>query len=981
MLSGAALAGALAAGAARGGPGAVASAALAAAAGLSTSAGPWAATAQLSRARTQGDLPKVPTLPQRSVLLRKLVALERALTPQAAAQAAGAVPGEAQQRRAARRTAARAYLAAVQAAAARQDVPALLAHLEAAAAAGRADGPAGAAGAGGGGAALAPLPAAASASLLSGAAAAAARGLADASGRPEHAQAFLELAVDRRLLAPPQLQRALHAVLAAYAARGDHRGALAAASRFYDTGAGGSLLPPGARPSSCTLALLLHSAAATREPDLLLGAWKYFWGQAALPPPVVLHALVHGAVTCDLAATRGGGGGHGVAAAPGGASVSATLFERDSSTAEVLTDIAHSLQQQHSAALAAHRQQLLLLQQSERQAAAATAAATTQQRGPPGRRRWGGGGEEQQLAQQQQQQLQQPPPPQPPAPRLAAPLLHACQASVLLGLSASAADVDLLLLSQLFQPGGLPLADLLPLSRQLAQQERQRERQPGRVPLEQELAPLAALQRLDGASLPRFPPPLRADVARAAVAAYARHGALARAAAVAHAAAVGNPRDLQQVHLLIRSQAAAGQLLPALVAMTKLREHLWQATTPTAQAAMLRALARGGAGPPLGAAPSPSRLMSIFRQHCTPHPKTWGALLQGMALAGDRGHRLLAVLRSAVAQPYGFMAMARFAPDAVDRGRSRLLAQLFRGVLAAPPGHGERLAAAAAAVAAAAAAGGGAADARLRAALAPPGTGGGATLALAPPAAPRGAQQPLPLAQQRPLPGVRLAEQPVHLRTQVVLVLGVLEVLGAWGVRLRHDAALAAALQVLRYCSDTDDARQSGLLVAVLRSSLGLGVRPGRASLRALLSCCADLESRPGRAPLGLAAGPGFELPGHGYVDLGRVLRAAQEALDEEQQQEQQEQGQQRGGGAPPTAAGAPPTAAGVPSAQQLAGELLRGWVFAATFDWADCVMEHGPAWALRGGSGAPGGGGGGGSAEGAAESSESSSAAAAAVA
>jgi hypothetical protein len=38
-------------------------------------------------------------------------------------------------------------------------------------------------------------------------------------------------------------------------------------------------------------------------------------------------------------------------------------------------------------------------------------------------------------------------------------------------------------------------------------------------------------------------------------------------------------------------------------------------------------------------------------------------------------------------------------------------------------------------------------------------------------------------------------------------------VVHGWGVRLQHDAALAAALQVLRFCWDTEDARQSGMCV------------------------------------------------------------------------------------------------------------------------------------------------------------------------
>lgn len=56
------------------------------------------------------------------------------------------------------------------------------------------------------------------------AAALAARQLAAASDRPDHAQAFVEMVADRGLLQPQQLQRAVHAVLQAYANKGDHQG-------------------------------------------------------------------------------------------------------------------------------------------------------------------------------------------------------------------------------------------------------------------------------------------------------------------------------------------------------------------------------------------------------------------------------------------------------------------------------------------------------------------------------------------------------------------------------------------------------------------------------------------------------------------------------------------------------------------------------------------------------------------------------------
>jgi ParB-like chromosome segregation protein Spo0J len=133
--------------------------------------------------------------------------------------------------RAARRAAAQHYLASIQAAAARQDIQQLLKHLEAAQqvlpAAADTDGVHQAQHAGSGSSsssssvqlALPPSP-----SLLADAAAVAVRQLAAASGRPEHAQAFVELALEKQLLAPHQAQRALHAVLHAYADRADHKG-------------------------------------------------------------------------------------------------------------------------------------------------------------------------------------------------------------------------------------------------------------------------------------------------------------------------------------------------------------------------------------------------------------------------------------------------------------------------------------------------------------------------------------------------------------------------------------------------------------------------------------------------------------------------------------------------------------------------------------------------------------------------------------
>jgi hypothetical protein len=402
---------------------------------------------------------------------------------------------------------------------------------------------------------------------------------------------------------------------------------IAAAARFFSTDEASSsssqLLPRGYQPSSCTLALLLRSAAATQEPDLLMGSWKYFgstWQQqqqlqdssyvssssssssierskqgrsssssnSVLAPPVVLHALVQGSIQCDLAASglnsssSGGSSLYGFAAAPAAAAaasvsrgVSTAIFHEDSCTVEVLQDINHRLQQQQQA---------------------------------------------QQLQQQQHQQQRQ----REVRPQLPVPLLHPFEASQLLGLTSSTADVDLLLLSQLYQPGGLAADEMVKIVQlQSKQQQQQRQLQQDTSSAQQKASavqqqfrigqstlysssssssdnaslgdipmsdtPLALLlPQLDVANLPQFPPCLRADVARAAVASYMRHGAHTRAAAIAHAAAVSNPRDIQQFHLLLRGCAAAGQLLPALVMLEKLRGYFWQTASPKAQAAMLR---------------------------------------------------------------------------------------------------------------------------------------------------------------------------------------------------------------------------------------------------------------------------------------------------------------------------------------------------------------------------------------------------------
>jgi hypothetical protein len=143
--------------------------------------------------------------------------------------------------------------------------------------------------------------------------------------------------------------------------------------------------------------------------------------------------------------------------------------------------------------------------------------------------------------------------------------------------------------------------------------------------------------------------------------------------------------------------------------------------------------------------------------------------------------------------------------------------------------------------------------------------------------------------------------------------------------------------------------------VEVLRAALDLGIQPSHASLKALLACCADLESRPGKTPLGLASGPGFNLDRVGYVDLGQVLQACREAL-------QEQQGYDDDAGRTSTASGMAAAGeervnssrgavvgAGAEAQRQLAAELLRTWVFESTFAYVEGARQHGPTWALRG--------------------------------
>jgi hypothetical protein len=231
--------------------------------------------------------------------------------------------------------------------------------------------------------------------------------------------------------------------------------------------------------------------------------------------------------------------------------------------------------------------------------------------------------------------------------------------------------------------------------------------------------------------------------------------------------------------------------------------------------------------------------MSFFGKYCTPHPDSWGALLQGLVMSGDRGQRLFRTLRVAMTQPYNYLAMSGFSPEVLDKARSRVLGALLRGVLAAPE-QGSRLgviSATAAAMLQQSAAAADISSSRADRSLAESVQGaagafvasldvsaaaanraavlnaaGSAHTSSSPPAfssSGRSTEGWLPAIQQA-VPGLPLQLQPVHTHLQVLVVLQILQVLKSWGVVIQHDAALAAALQVLRFCWDTDDARQSG---------------------------------------------------------------------------------------------------------------------------------------------------------------------------
>ena len=391
------------------------------------------------------------------------------------------------------------------------------------------------------------------------------------------------------------------------------------------------------KPSSVTLALLLDAAAAQGDAALLLGVWKYFGASthqqqqhsgssltstsssssrnaaSALPPPVVLHALSNGAVLCDLAAAAAQADPHTGSSSSGSSlGVCPVVFTSDSCTVDVLCQL-------HRMAAAGQQQQQQHQKQdpTEHYYSSQHWHASAQQEEDS--RQLGASSSSSRRRMQQHRSQRQ-------LVQLPLPLLHTKQASRLLGLCSSAADVDLLLLSQLYQTGGLGPQDLMLLQQRLREASGAAAAAAAATSIEDTIPPslegvdrdvtvngegssisssssswalaghgpisLGLLDQLPAVSStiqpPAFPPPLHADLAYAAVAAYLRTGAFGRAAAVAHAAAVQHPKDIQQFHLLVRGAAAAGAALPGLVVVRKLKEMLWQVPSPKAQAAMLR---------------------------------------------------------------------------------------------------------------------------------------------------------------------------------------------------------------------------------------------------------------------------------------------------------------------------------------------------------------------------------------------------------
>jgi hypothetical protein len=437
-------------------------------------------------------------------------------------------------------------------------------------------------------------------------------------------------------------------------------------------------------------------------------------------------------------------------------------------------------------------------------------------------------------------------------------LLSPLVASELLDLTETIADIDGLLLSQLYNLKGLTVEEMGQLVG-VIQQEVATERSSsgaaapalqsgGEVVIQGELiasnstttttttsssssrwqlldqqqhqgATVAAAMQLRGSqasisTTPIFPPALPPPVARSAVLAYIRLGAVAKASAVAHASCRANPKDMQALHAYVMACARREWLMAAVNGIGEMRQWYWQSTSPAAQAETLKAVARSS-NPPLGAKLAPHKLLTFFNDWCYPHPKTWSALLEGLWLAGDGGRLLWPTLLQAMQQPYSLMSLQPIPIRQADVGRSKIVGHLFSTMLFAPIGYHAGLNPAAAAAIAysrrsSSSSSGGGGNGSLR--------GTGITRDQESLRDLATVLQPLTtnFRSRKSSSRSSAVSSRLPLERQGGGLLALQHIQSAWrqlleaGVRFSADHALAAALPALMYCKDTNDARQSG---------------------------------------------------------------------------------------------------------------------------------------------------------------------------
>jgi hypothetical protein len=316
---------------------------------------------------------------------------------------------------------------------------------------------------------------------------------------------------------------------------------------------------------------------------------------------------------------------------------------------------------------------------------------------------------------------------------------------------------------------------------------------------------------------------------------------------------------MQAIQRLMADCARCGLLQPALHAAELLRGSLWRAPVAEAAAALLRCAARA-AGPPLGGGgrAAPEQLLSLWRRHGARHPAAWGALLAGLWEAGDGEGRLirpalLAAMAAPVDLPEAPACVRPLAADAAaleleghpggalsggggcgggggggggagpgdvaDRARSEIIGDLIAAMLAADPGQVPEAHPPSLHRSGGGGGGSGVFDDYARGSPPPrPERGGRRRFWRRAPAPHGGAGRAGHLPEwdaAAATPGMSLT-LPLRVEQQgagprrLGAALGVLEFLGAAGVRVRHDAALAAALQALRMCRHAEDARASG---------------------------------------------------------------------------------------------------------------------------------------------------------------------------